>query len=98
MLREAQRVGISEAADGVVDVEGVADAESADGVGVTLGVVAVGAGVGESSGVPKAGMAGATDEAAGVKRLVNRPSSRKANTAARAAEVFATFLLGKAAV
>lgn len=101
MLREVQRVGISEDADGVVD------AESADGVGVTLGVpamlsvsyvLATGAGARDGSGVPKAGMTGAIEEGVFVLRLVKSPSSRRANTAARAAEVFATFLLEKPAV
>lgn len=87
-------MGISEDAEG---------AEGGRGVGVVLGVPAMlgvlagGAGVGDGSGAPKAGMTGATEEGALVLRLVNRPSSRKASTAARAAEVFATFLLENAA-
>ena len=108
MLREVQRVGISEDADGVVDAKGVEDAEGAEGsrgvvVGAGLGVPAIlsvlaaAAGMGDGSGVPKAGTMGATGDAAIAGRLVNRPSSRNARTAARAAEVFATFLLEKAA-
>jgi hypothetical protein len=98
MLRDVQRVGISEDADGVVDVKGVVDAGSVDGSGVILGVLAAGARMGDGSGVPKAGMAGATEDVAIVERLVSSPSSRRASTAARAAEVFAIFLLEKAAV
>jgi hypothetical protein len=51
---------------------------------------------GEGSGVPKAGTEGATEEVAVVYRFLSTPSSRRAKTAERAADVFATFLLENA--
>lgn len=84
MLSSAHKVGTSEDAEG-------------GGLGCTLGGLVTTAATGGGSGVPKAGMAGATWVRTRAACLVKTPSSRKAKTAARAAAVFAIFLLEKAA-
>lgn len=90
MFSAVQRAGMSEEAAG-----------DGDGEGCTGGAPAAAGSIfeGTGSGVPKAGTAGATACAERVCRagLRNTPSSRRAKTVARAAAVFASFLLENAA-
>ena len=95
MLSSAQIAGINkdaEGGDGIVGSLGRVGT-SGDAAGCAVGALDTPAATGEGNGVPKAGTAGATEEAAVVYRFFNTPSSRKAKTAERAANVFATFLL-----